>query len=232
MAKRPALIIFARAPVAGKAKTRLVPALGARRAAELYRCFLLDTLESARKLDAEIVVAVAEARDLRLVRTLAEEACPEARLIVQSGADLGQRIANAVRGTLMRGCPRAVVIGSDSPSLPPRLLREALDLSPDRDLVLGPCYDGGYYLIGLRAFRPELFSDIAWGSENVLIDTLRRAEGMELSVALLEPWHDVDTPEDLRCLHAHLTAQSLAAKPISCPRTWQYLCDLGEEALP
>jgi rSAM/selenodomain-associated transferase 1 len=230
MGKRAALIVFARAPVAGHTKTRLIPALGAARAAQLYRCFVLDTLEAARRAPADVIVAGADPQHLDCLRALADEACPEAAVIGQRGADLGERIANAVRDALGLGPPRAVVIGSDSPDLPPERVREALDLAAERDLVLGPCSDGGYYLIGMQAVMPQVFRGIEWSSETVLADTIRRAQEIEASIALLEPWQDVDTPEDLRALRARLAAQSLAGQPIGCNRTWGYLSGLPEEA--
>jgi len=231
MRKPPAVIVFARAPFPGGTKTRLIPALGPDRASDLYRCFLLDTLANLQGVDADVVVAAAEEGDSPAVASLVEDVCPGSELIVQSGADLGERIANSVRQVLSRGHPRVAVIGTDSPSLPSRLVGEALDLAAERDLVLGPSFDGGYYLIGLRALAPPLFAGIAWGSDSVLCDTLARARDLRLSVALLEPWYDVDTPGDLNHLRDHLTKQALTSQPICCPRTWDYLRHLpkGEE---
>ena len=231
MQKPPAVIAFARAPSAGGTKTRLIPALGPDGAADLYRCFLLDTLANLQGVEADIVVAAAQEGDSQAVASLAEDVCPGAELIVQSGADLGERIANAVRQVLSRGHPRVAVVGTDSPSLPSRLVGEALELAAERDLVLGPAFDGGYYLIGLRALAPALFAGIAWGSDSVLCDTLARARDLRLSVALLQPWYDVDTPGDLNHLRDHLERQALASQPICCPRTWDHLRGLprGDE---
>lgn len=232
MAKRAALIVFARAPVAGQTKTRLIPALGPERAAQLYRCFALDTLESARRAPADVIAAAADPQHLDRLRALIGQACPEAVLIGQRGADLGERIANALHEALGLGHPRAVVIGTDSPDLPPERLAEALDLSAQRDLVLGPCFDGGYYLIAMQTVMPQLFRGIEWGSERVLADTIRRAQEMDLSTALLEPWHDVDTPDDLRALRTRLAARAEANQPIACLQTWEYLSGLPEEVGP
>jgi rSAM/selenodomain-associated transferase 1 len=232
MAKRAALIVFARAPVAGQTKTRLIPALGPERAAQLYRCFVLDTLESARRAPADVIAAAADPQHLDRLRALVDEACPEAVLIGQHGADLGERIANALQEALDLGHPRAVVIGSDSPDLPPERLGEALGLSAEHDVVLGPCFDGGYYLIAMQAVMPQLFRGIEWSSERVLADTMRRAQEMDASIALLEPWHDVDTPDDLRALRARLAARAAADQPIVCPKTWEYLSGQPEEVGP
>ncbi len=229
MGKLPALIVFARAPIAGEAKTRLAPALGHARAAELYRCFVLDTLEVVSRAPAHLLLAAADARHLAAVGALAEEVCPEAEIIAQHGRDLGERIANALGEAFARAHPCAVVIGTDAPTLPLQRICEALDLVAQRDLVLGPCFDGGYYLIGMRTLIPEVLRDIAWSSDSVLLDTLRRARECQASVSLLEPWYDVDTPDDIEVLRAHLSGLSLAGQHVPCPRTWDCLRQWEEE---
>ncbi len=226
MDRTPAVIVFTRAPRAGNTKTRLIPALGPGGAAELHRCFLLDILGSLRDLPADIIVAVAEADDADPVRALLADVCPSASLVVQVGDDLGARLAQAVGDALHRGHPRVVVIGTDAPDLPTSFIEQAIELSAAHDLVLGPCRDGGYYLLGLRALVPELFHGIEWGSDLVLADTLARAQRCKLSVTLLDPWYDVDTPEALDHLRSQLSKRALAGEPITCLRTWDYLCDL------
>jgi glycosyltransferase A (GT-A) superfamily protein (DUF2064 family) len=112
-----------------------------------------------------------------------------------------------------------VVIGADSPDLPPDLLRAAFDAlhpGPDAaDVVLGPATDGGYYLIGLRWKEPRLFTDIAWSTPQVLAQTQERADSLGLRVHLLPEWPDIDTPDDLERLHERLQS----APPEVCPRT-------------
>lgn len=230
MQKPPAVIVFARAPSAGGTKTRLIPALGADGAADLYRCFLLDTLANLRDIDADVVVAAADEGDSESVSALVADVCPGAELALQSGSDLGERLANSVRDVLSRGHSPVVVIGSDAPSLPPRLIGEALRRAAESDLVLGPSFDGGYYLIGLRALAPPLFDGIEWGSDSVLCSTLERARNLHLKISLLEPWYDVDTPANLDHLRQHLARQARSSHPICCPRTWEYLCGLPEGA--
>ena len=233
MEKRSALIAFARAPVPGQTKTRLIPVLGPAGAAELYRRFLVDALTQACELRAHMVVAAAEPDQVAPLRAIAQGACPEAEITTQSGADLGQRLARAFQEAFSQGYHSAMVMGTDLPSLPFDRVRRALSLLRAGDvrrgrrceLVLGPCLDGGYYLIGLTAPVPRLFEHMDWGSRTVLVDTLRRAQTMRLSASLLEPWYDVDTPEDLAVLRSHLTALALAGEPIPCPATWRYLQD-------
>jgi rSAM/selenodomain-associated transferase 1 len=223
MPDAPALVIFARAPLPGHTKTRLIPSLGADGAAALYRCFLLDTLAQAARAPAQPVIAAAAADHVPALRALAAEAGLEAEVTIQSDGDLGARMCHAFQEAFARGHSRAVIVGSDSPSLPPARVAEALAQSAARDLVLGPSFDGGYYLIGLRAAPPRLFAGIAWSQPTVLLETLRRACELGLSVSLLDPWYDVDTPEDLARLRTHLAALALAGQEIPCPRTWQHL---------
>lgn len=217
------LIVFARAPVMGRAKTRLIPALGPEGAAELYRCFLLDTIETLRDLDADVAIAAAEGEDVELLAA----ASPHTELTVQRGANLGERLANALRAALTRGYSGAVVIGSDSPDLSAHLITRAIELIASHDLVLGPCADGGYYLIGVGAHSDvplsDLLRDIEWSGTTVLADTLDRAKQLGLKVVLLDPWHDVDTPADLQLLRDRLMGKALAGEPIICRRTWEWL---------
>jgi len=229
MNSTPALILFARDPVPGRVKTRLVPLLGAEGAAELYRCFLLDSLEAAACLPADVFVAVSRHAALEPVRSLAAPVCPKADFLVQVGDDLGQRMRHAFEAVLARPYGRAVAMATDVPSLPPLRVNEALDCAAHRDLVLGPSLDGGYYLIGLRKIIPTCFADMPWGGPAVLVETLRRAQQAGATVSLLEPWYDVDAPEDLRVLRSHLTALHLAGDTIFCPRTWEFLQHLPPE---
>ncbi len=223
MRTRPALIIFARAPLPGETKTRLIPALGAEGAAELYGCFLRDAFVHAAGLDADVFLAAAEPAHLPALTELLHQHCPHAAVTVQSGATLGERMLNAFRKVLRAGYPAAVIVGTDLPSLPWIRVAEALAWAPERDVVLGPCLDGGYYLVGLHAVLPRLFENVAWSTRDVLVETLRRSQRLRLNVMLLEPWYDVDTPYDLEVLRSHLTALALSGEEVPCPWTWQYL---------
>ena len=191
--------VFARPPEAGKVKTRLSPALPARLACDLYRGLLADALAVAGMAAAERYVywsdtASTDASDLARGFTARE----------QRGADLGARLDHAFAELLPDPADRAVVIGADCPELEAREIAAAFALLQSHDVALGPTSDGGYYLIGLRRPAPALFSDIAWGGDQVLNQTLDRAAVLNLSVAMLEPREDVDTPADLVRLIARL----------------------------
>ncbi len=116
----------------------------------------------------------------------------------QGTGDLGARMNKAISSSFRSGMQKVVLVGADCPAWTPDTLRRALDGLADHDLVLGPATDGGYYLIGMRKHFPDVFSDIAWGTAEVLSRTLEIARGLNLSVLLLEALNDVDRPEDIR----------------------------------
>jgi len=201
------LAIMAKAPRVGAVKTRLCPPLRAPEAAELARCFLLDAVERVRM--------VAGSRPIMAytpVEALAqfEEAAPGFALIPQCDGDLGARQLHLIEAVLGLGLQAALVIGTDSPTLPRECLDEAVSLvmAPDVDVVLGPTEDGGYYLIGLRDPHAALFEHMPWGTSAVLSRTLERAHQLRLRVACLPTWFDVDTGADLERLRVELEATS------------------------
>ena len=124
----------------------------------------------------------------------------------QHGEDLGQRMLDCMASLLARGHDRVAILGSDTPSLPVEILKRAFEQLRGHDVVLGPCTDGGYYLIGARCVVPEIFRDIPWGTDRVLADTLTLLKILGIGKALLPPWSDVDTAADLRELRAALAA--------------------------
>jgi rSAM/selenodomain-associated transferase 1 len=198
-----AVAIMAKAPQAGEVKTRLCPPFSTNEAAELYRCFLLDKIAQVRTL-TRATPAIAYTPDEG--RIFFEEFAPGFVLLPQRGPDLGARLANSFDHLFAGGYAGALLIDSDTPTLPIGFLQQALDLiaTPTTDLVLGPSDDGGYYLIGLRKLYPELFERITWSTAQVMPETIRRAEAAGLKVATLPLWFDVDTPDDLERLNVSL----------------------------
>lgn len=202
--------IMAKAPLAGDVKTRLCPPLTVAEAAELYRAFLCDKIEQVRSLEAasHVIAFTPEGE-----RGIFEGLAPDFTLIPQRGADLGSRLAASFEYLFARGHAGVLLIDSDTPTLPTGFLSEALELiaKPGTDLVLGPSEDGGYYLIGLRTPRPELFAGVPWSTPAVLLETVRRARDLGLDVAWLPLWFDVDTGSDLTRLRASLGATGAAS---------------------
>jgi uncharacterized protein len=215
---RVALILMAKAPEAGRVKTRLCPPLSLDEAAELSRCFLLDTIERVRQVpEAAPVIAHDPPESGLAFATVA----PDFALIPQRGHDLGARMAQVVGAVLERGAGGAVVIGGDAPNLPVDHLRRAVGLIAEggHDVVLGPSQDGGYYLIGLRSLHDELFDAMAWSTAEVFDETLARCRRLQLRVARLPAWYDVDSAAALARLEADLGRD----EGRDAPRTWRFL---------
>ena len=199
---RDALAVIAKEPVAGLAKTRLIPALREREAARAATAMLADTLAAVRASGADpwLCYTPSDAR-ARLGRL-----CPGFGLLAQAAGDLGDRLADL----LGAGADRVAIVGADTPHLPQASYRRAFALLDEADVVLGPALDGGYYLVAATAARPELFVGVPMGTEVVLAETMARAARAGLAVALLPPLRDLDRAEDLA---AALAAGELAAAP-------------------
>jgi len=204
-----AVAVMSKRPVAGQVKTRLSPPLSPNEAAHLSHCFLLDKLEQVQRLPGVarfVAFAPPEAADF--FEPLAGGAFA---LIPQAGSDLGARLAGVSERLFAAHFLAAVIIGTDSPTLPDDYLSEAIDvLGRNRsDVVLGPAEDGGYYLVGLRGPAPSLFQGVTWSTDAVLRETLDRVSTAGLRSHLLPPWFDVDTEPGLRRL----------ARDLACDRT-------------
>lgn len=205
--------MFAKAPIPGQVKTRLCPPLTPDEAATLHGSFVLDTLERTKtavhklKLPLDRCLACAPSSSLVFFKIMEER--QNVRLIDQVGADLGERMTRAFDAMFAEGYRRVLIVGTDVPSLPLDHYKQALTLIETHDVVLGPALDGGYYLIGLAHAAPELFDGIPWSTDKVLSLTREKAAGLGLKTALLPPWRDVDTVDDLQVL---IEAGSLDAK--------------------
>ena len=191
------VLVVAKAPVPGRVKTRLAAAIGPDRAAALGRAMLLDTLDGCRHEVPAVGVLCAKGDDVVM---LAELAGPGAPVVVQEETGLGDALHSGVRHALARG-GFALLVSSDIPGTPPGALRRAVEsLAGGVDVVLGPCHDGGYWLIGVREQHPRLFDGIPWSTKAVLEATLARCRELSLEVRVLEPWRDVDTMDDVAAL--------------------------------
>ena len=211
-----ALLVIAKRPMPGQTKTRLTPPLSAEHAAELYENFLQDTLDLARAVpNVTRFIAYAPSGAEKYFTRLA----PDYTLVPQIGNDLGERLDNALTRCLNDGFARAVIMDSDSPTLPARYIIDALDALNDADVVLGPCDDGGYYLIGIKQPQPRLLREIKMSTPNVLRDTLALAREENLRIALTEQWYDVDTTTELE----HLREELRSSQNGTAPRTRRFM---------
>ena len=205
-----ALLVIAKRPAEGQTKTRLNPPFSDQEAAQLYECFLQDML----------LVARAVPRVSRLINYWPLEAigffqqlAPEFELIPQLGDNLGQRLDNILTHCLTNGFDQVVITNSDSPTLPAAYLGRAFVLLNQADVVLGPCDDGGYYLIGLTRPQPRLLREVEMSTPSVLRDTLALAAEEGLRVALLPTWYDVDTVSGLNRLIEELRQAAAEVAP-------------------
>jgi hypothetical protein len=203
MENRPTLLVVAKQPAAGHTKTRLCPPLTPQQAAELYDCFLRDTLDLMRQVPGVQRVIGYLPQD---AREYFGRLAPDMHLAPQVGISLGERLNHLLIEALAGGAPFAVVMDSDSPTLPCRYLLQAFERLAEADIVLGPTRDGGYYLIGLKQPQPHLFQEVQMSTPHVLADTLALAKASGLSVALLPAWYDVDTVADLQQLWDEMRA--------------------------
>lgn len=194
------LIVFTRYPEPGKTKTRLIPALGPEGAAKLQRQMTQTTLAEAKHLQlqrsAQVEVYFTGASLSAMTTWLGTEFAYRP----QPEGNLGQRLETAFAGAFTAGMQRVIAIGIDCPDLKAEILVQAFEHLMQKDLVLGPALDGGYYLIGLRRFVPELFQNIAWSTAAVLQQTTEIAQRLGLAIADLPPLGDIDRPEDLERL--------------------------------
>jgi len=196
-------MVFARAPISGLAKTRLIPALGEEGAASLHARLIHRTLETVtvlKNIQAELWCTPDTEHDFFI-------SCAETygvTLHKQFGNDLGERMNNAFIEAL-GSAPWAVLIGTDCPELSVADLEMAINiLGGDKDAVLGPASDGGYVLIGLSKPAPDLFTNILWGTSQVANVTCERMPKLGLRWSELPMRNDIDRPEDLAQLNIWL----------------------------
>ena len=197
-------------PRPGSVKTRLVPALGEQRAADLYQAMVRHTLTAAAQFaragDVTVEAWISGADSGESARRWLGEG---PSLHEQGEGDLGQRLERAAQAAFAGGAEAVFLIGGDCPALGAGHFESARSALQRVDVVLGPTTDGGYYLLGLRRFIPEVFQGIAWSTDRVLAQTLAAARGCAAEVELLERLRDVDVPEDLPVWAA--TESALAA---------------------
>lgn len=193
------VLVFGRSPVAGQAKTRLIPALGAQGAADLYRLLLEHALAtaSAAKLDRVTLWLDAEPVADEVVALAGRHGV---EIAVQVAGDLGLRMHDALSRTLAAGA-LPLLMGSDVPALTPATLEQAATLlRGGRDVVLSPALDGGYGLIGVARPLPLLFEAMPWSTETVLAETRARCAREGVDLVELEALWDLDEPADLERL--------------------------------
>jgi rSAM/selenodomain-associated transferase 1 len=199
---RPSLIVFCREPIAHQVKSRLIGAITPAAAAALSDAFIRDALAKAVSIGPSRIVIAASAPDgarskyfQRLARRF------DAELIDQGSGSLGKRMARALEPFSFTG---ALLIGTDTPSLPIELLAASLEALRQYRVVIAPSLDGGYYAVGVRGPMPPIFTAIRWGTRSVFDSTIERLKRARIPHALGPAWYDVDRWADVLLLAAHL----------------------------
>jgi rSAM/selenodomain-associated transferase 1 len=220
---------MAKASESGRVKTRLVPPLTSNEASKLNTCFLADVsaniLEVAQQRPIDGYIAYASTgSEAFFTRNL-----PAGMMLLPPReAGLGRSLRHAMADLLAAGYAGVCLVNSDSPTLPAGILKKVAAIlleSKDR-IVLGPCEDGGYYLIGLRALHERLFEDISWSTDLVLAQTLERAAEIGLDAILLPKWYDVDDATTLVRLRDEMAGTRRPPpdlEPYRAPNTRSYL---------
>ncbi|HET8921746.1 MAG TPA: TIGR04282 family arsenosugar biosynthesis glycosyltransferase [Candidatus Acidoferrum sp.] len=210
------LIIMAKAPRPGAVKTRLAKSFSLQAVTELYKCLLNDTIALAQTLDRVEIAMMCPADDLE---DLSHAVAQSVRVVPQAGSGLAAALDSVFTQFAASGQP-VIAFNSDSPHLPASVLKSAFDALEACDLVVGPTHDGGYYLVGARAFHPSLFSHDGMGTASALEALLSRTDALHLKVRLLDPFYDIDVGEDLNQL-----AEELQRIPGKAPRTAKWLSE-------
>ncbi len=202
------IAVMAKASAPGRTKTRLVPPLSYDEAAALNTAFLQDIADNLLRAGEHAGIAGYAAFTPKGSQDFFRRILPPAiGLIDATLPDFGACLVSTIEQIFARGHSAAVVLNSDSPTLPTALLVETVEAlaQPGERAVLGPSSDGGYYLLGLKSTRRRLFDDIAWSTERVAAQTLDRAREIELDVHRLPVWYDIDDIAGLRRLHGEVS---------------------------
>lgn len=208
--------MFVKYPDKGKVKSRLSQYWDEDMVVRLYRAFIEDLLERLSNGDYRFRIAY-HPRERK--NDFSKDFGNTYSYMPQTGTGLGKKMQNAFKKCFSDGYQAVVVIGSDSPDLPPQIIKEAFQALEKSDAVIGPSYDGGYYLIGfcIESFTPEAFEGIDWGTESVYKTTMDILESAGKRVHVLPAWRDIDRPEDVVALINDSEKTGFAgSKTISC----------------
>ena len=215
------LIIFAKSPIPGKVKTRLIPHITPIEAAELYKAFVADIIGNTHKLKCgQVTIAYTPSNAEDTFRSICNQSV---NYLPQNGDNLGERMKNAFMYSFEKGSKRTVIIGTDSPTLPLSYIRDAFDALNEVPVTIGPTFDGGYYLIGLSERNDTIFDGVDWSTSRVFSQTLTRTQELNKQLCVLPPWYDVDTSDNLEFLRSHILSMKMSGNSELPNNTMQFL---------
>ncbi len=214
-------LFFSKWPESGQVKTRLGRDIGPHHAARLYRFFVQNLSTQLRRMDTHAICCYEPASMRTGFRNWLGD---DFDYLSQQGGNLGERMTNAFQWAFSQNFSTAIVIGTDSPDLPEDYLCQAQTALAEHDVVIGPCQDGGYYLIGFQRdrFLPEAFDGIDWSTERVFHQTQARIEENGRSLHVLPTWFDIDTRSDLVPL-----IRRNEGKPFAQSQSYRFICQQG-----
>lgn len=195
------IIVYTKYPLPGHSKTRLIPALGPHGAAGLQEQMTAALVSKLRTINEQRPAKLLIHYDGGNLELMTKWLGKSLHFVGQTGKDLGERMLNSLSEHLGSSA-RIVLVGSDCPGVDLSIINEALDGLKKKDLVIGPTFDGGYYLIGVRGTLEQrqlktVFSNIRWSIDSVYNVTIQRIQQLHLTYHILPTLHDIDTPEDL-----------------------------------
>jgi rSAM/selenodomain-associated transferase 1 len=219
-----AIAVMAKQPEPGKVKTRLCPPLTLVQAADLYEAFFLDTVSLISGIEHTDVFIAYDPETAQDFFSLILS--PTVKCIPQGVGDLGKRLSGISSIVFSHGYRKVIMLASDTPHLPQDYIRLAFTRLDDTDVILGPCDDGGYYLIGLRFPAPVVFEGIPWSTSRVLDLTIERAREAGMTCELVPSCYDIDTWQDVERLMHDIQVQA-HGDTSRCPHTKKVLTDLA-----
>ncbi len=216
-----AIIIMAKVPTAGQVKTRLQPHLSPEQCAALAAAFLQDTVNKAKTVCEKTILAYSPPEETNALRRILPS---QSIFLEQTGKDLGEKMFNAFKFAFEQDSDSVVMIGTDSPTFPADFIEQAFAfLDIETDAVLGKTEDGGFYLIGLRVLRKEIFETVTWSSPKTFEQVYRNIMNLNLHLRETPGWYDVDEKNDLEILREELLHNENARR--RAPETFGYLTD-------
>ena len=189
------LLIFVKNPELGKVKTRLASSIGVEAALEVYRNLLNHTRRITIKLECQKTVGYSQFVD---DNDIWDNSIYDKEL--QIGHDLGEKMSGAFQNFFQNESSKVVIIGSDCSELTKEIIEESFIMLDDNDVVIGPAKDGGYYLLGMKKYYPQLFENKKWSTNSVLSSTIVDLENLEVDYHILQELSDIDRVEDLKIM--------------------------------
>lgn len=213
-----AVIIMTKVPAAGNVKTRLQNVISPADCENLSLAFLKDAVHRADTACENVFVAFTPPENIEQLKSI----LPNREVFAQNGKDLGERMFCAFETVFAKGFEEVVMIGTDSPTFPIDYIEQAFEhLETTSEIILGKTEDGGFYLIGLRVLRREIFENVAWSTPKTFEQVYKNVHKLDLHLRETPSWYDVDEPKDLIKMQTEILRNSNAKR--RAPHTYEWM---------